>query len=106
MIKDGKIICIQKNIQKKSFGGTIGEFLGPMILSEKGSKIIVENYQKLLKTHKGPFHKAPSLKKAYLTDMLQELIDSGYHVRPIIINGKWCEIDTQQDLEKARKLFT
>ena len=43
------------------------------------------------------------MKKAYLTDMLQELIDSGIVVEPIIINGKWCEIDTLQDLQLARK---
>jgi choline kinase len=35
--------------------------------------------------------------------MLQELIDSGFLVEPIIINGKWCEIDTPQDLQLARK---
>ena len=38
--------------------------------------------------------------------MLQELIDLGYEVDPIIVNSKWCEIDTPQDLEKARKLFS
>jgi len=105
LIKNKKIICIQKEIEKMAADEVMGEFLGPMILSEKGSGIFVENYLKLQQTHHGPFHKAPSLKKAYLTDMLQELIDLGYDVIPIIINGKWCEIDTQQDLEKARKLF-
>ena len=35
--------------------------------------------------------------------MLQELIDSGILVEPIIINGKWYEIDTPQDLQIARK---
>ena len=70
------------------------------------SKIFVENYLKLLQAHQGPFHKAPSLKNAYLTDMLQELIDLGYSVYPIIVSGKWCEIDTPQDLERARKLFS
>jgi len=38
-----------------------------------------------------------------LTDMLQELIDSEIVVAPIIINGKWYEIDTLQDLQLARK---
>lgn len=105
LIKNKKIIRIQKEIEKMAVDEVMGEFLGPMILSEKGSEIFVENYLKLQQTHHGPFHKAPSLKKAYLTDMLQELIDLGYNVNPIIINGKWCEIDTPQDLEKARKLF-
>ena len=105
LIKNKKITSIQKRIEKTTGNDVIGEFLGPMILSEKGSEIFVENYLKLLQTHQGSFHKASSLKKAYLTDMLQELIDLGYEVEPIIVNGKWCEIDTPQDLERAKKLF-
>ena len=56
-----------------------------------------------MKFHEGKFHDAPSIKKAYLTDMLQELIDSGVVVKPIIINDEWYEIDTLQDLQIARK---
>ena len=88
LIRNKKIISIQKRIEKTTGNDVIGEFLGPMILSEKGSEIFVENYLKLLQAHQGPFHKAPSLKNAYLTDMLQELIDLGYEVDPIIVNGK------------------
>jgi len=74
-----------------------------MKLSKKGAKIFVEKFNHLMKFHEGKFQDAPSIKKAYLTDMLQELIDSGIVVEPIIINGKWCEIDTLQDLQLARK---
>lgn len=105
LIENGKIVRIQKEIENTSNHQTVGEFLGLMILSEKGSEIFVENYCKLQKIHRGPFHKAPSLEKAYLTDMLQELIDLGYDIKPIIIDGRWCEIDTPQDLENARELF-
>ena len=48
----------------------------------------------------------PSLKKACFSDMIQELIDSGYFIEPIFIEGKWCEIDTTQDLERAKQFFT
>ena len=105
LIENGKIVRIQKEIENTSNHQTVGEFLGLMILSEKGSEIFLENYCKLQQIHSGPFHKAPSLEKAYLTDMLQELIDLGYDLKPIIIDGRWCEIDTPQDLENARKLF-
>jgi len=47
----------------------------------------------------------PSLEKAYLTDMIQELIDSKIKVTPIVVSGKWCEIDTMQDMQRAAKLF-
>jgi len=38
--------------------------------------------------------------------MLQELIDDGIHVIPIIVDGMWCEIDTPQDLQRAKREFT
>lgn len=105
LIKDKNILKIKKNIVSCNFDEQIGEFLGPIIFSKNGSKIFVEKYTKLEKTHQGHFHNAPSLAKAYLTDMIQELIDDNIHVEPIFIHGKWCEIDTPEDLQRAEKLF-
>jgi L-glutamine-phosphate cytidylyltransferase len=99
------ILKIKKNISSCNANEVIGEFLGPVIFSEKGSKIFVEKYKRLKNTHCGNFHNAPSLKKAYLTDMIQELIDNNVQIEPILINGKWCEIDTNEDLQKAKLLF-
>lgn len=96
------ILKIKKNITD---GNNIGEFLGILKLSTKGSEIFVEKFLELEETHVGRFHDAPSLQKAYLTDMIQELIDSEIKVSPIMISGKWCEIDTRQDLERASQLF-
>ena len=59
-----------------------------------------------MKNNIGRFHEAPSILKAYLTDMIQELVDSGIHVEPIFISGKWHEIDTLEDLRNAEKLFS
>ena len=36
---------------------------------------------------------------------MQELIRSKIEIYPISITGKWCEIDTPKDLERARKIF-
>ena len=99
------ILKIKKNISFCNSNEVIGEFLGPVIFSENGSKIFVETYKKLMNTHNGNFHNSLSLKKAYLTDMLQELIDNTIKIDPIIISGKWCEIDTVEDLKKAELLF-
>ena len=103
LLENNKILTIKKNIQDSKSTQNIGEFIGLMKLSEKGAKIFVEKFNHLIESHKGKFHDSPSLKKAYLTDMLQELIDSGFSVEPITISGKWCEIDTPQDLHLARK---
>ena len=99
----GNILELRKNIQKPN--SIIGESLGLMKLSKKGSKIFLDKYLELETSHQGKFHNSPSLKQSIIPDMFQELIDSGINVEPILISGKWCEIDTPQDLEKAKKLF-
>ena len=103
LMKNNKILKIKKNIKESESTQKLGEFIGLMKLSKNGAKIFVEKYEHLLKSHKGKFQNASSLKKAYLTDMIQELIDSGFLVEPIIINGKWHEIATPEDLQAARK---
>ena len=52
-----------------------------------------------------PFERAPAFRDAYLTDMLQYLIRSGRPITPVAIRGSWREIDTVQDLERARALL-
>ena len=105
IIHNGEILKIKKNISESKDDQIIGEFIGLMKLSKEGAKIFKNKYSELEKTHIGKFHNAPSLERAYLTDMLQELINSGLKISPIIINGSWCEIDTPQDIEIAKKNF-
>ncbi|MEX0861698.1 NTP transferase domain-containing protein [Nitrosopumilus sp.] len=103
VLLDGdKVLEIRKHIINKN---NIGEFLGIMKLSAKGSKIFVKKFLDLERFHKGSFQNAPSLHKGYLTDIIQELVNSKVNVKPIIVTGKWCEIDTNQDLEKASIMF-
>ena len=83
----------------------MGEFVGLMKMTEIGSKIFLKKINRLQKNHQGKFHNAQSLEKGYLTDMIQEMIDSSIQITPMFISGKWCEIDTKQDLENAIKKF-
>ena len=101
--KEGNVLEIKKNIQKPD--SKIGEYLGVMKLSRKNSKVFLDKYSELNISHQGKFHNASSLESAYLTDMFQELIDSGIRISPIYVSGKWCEIDTPQDLINAQKIF-
>ena len=105
LINDGKITEIRKNMAKYLKNKKLGEFFGIMHLSSTGAKNFVNVYDRLVKNHTGPFHDAPSFKKAYLTDMLQELIDLDFDVKPILCKGVWCEIDTPEDLGIACKKF-
>jgi len=103
-IQNNNIREIKKNLLKRD-GGETGEFLGMIKLDYKGSEEFVKRYELLEDSHEGEFQNSKSFQKGYLTDMLQDLIYAGIQVKPIFVHGKWCEIDTLQDLEIARKKF-
>ena len=105
LVENERILQIRKNISKSLQNQQIGEFLGIIKLSRKGSKIMVEKYEELESSHKGKFHDADSLEKAKLVDLLQELIENKIKIDAIPITGEWCEIDTEEDLETAKKKF-
>jgi len=103
LVENGRILQIRKNISKSLENQQIGEFLGIMMLSSEHVKILLERYSYLKKNHVGAFHNSASLSNAYITDMLQEIINCGVTVNPIFTEGKWCEIDTPEDLKNAEK---
>lgn len=108
VVKNRKVVKISKFMNPDI---AHGEFIGLAKLSEKGAEILIRNYKRVrnnawcgYKEHHR-FHDAISLDKAYLTDMLQELIDRGYFIHNVDIKGGWMEIDTLQDLQKARRIW-
>lgn len=105
IIENNTIVKIKKNIPKILENQKNGEFIGMIKFSEKGSERFVMEFNRVEKNKPQPFHDASGFEKSYLTDMIQELIDQNIPVEPIIINGDWCEIDTSQDLENARKKY-
>ena len=100
----GSVSRIFKTMTEEDKKFEIGEFIGLMKLSKNGSKQLVDCYEKI-HAHKGKFHDAQSIEKAKLIDLLQELIENKIKIDAIPITGKWCEIDTEQDLEIAEKIF-
>ena len=101
VIKEGKIIKIGKGLNKNK---AHGEFIGLVKFTEVGTEILKSIYRiaKNLYSDK-PFHEASVFEKAYLTDMIQELIDRGFDVHNVDIEGNWIEIDTHEDYQKALK---
>ena len=106
LINGNRILELRKNISECKENEKIGECLGLMKFSRKASKVFLDKYSELEISHQGKFHNASSLEKALISDMIQELIDSEINIEPIYVSGKWCEIDTPQDLQVARKLFS
>jgi len=103
LIENGKICQIKKNISKKMPNQEIGEFMAIMKLSKEGGKIMLKKYFELKENHIGSFHNSNSFRESYITDMLQEIIDSGNDVLPLIMEGDWEEIDTLEDLDRVEK---
>jgi choline kinase len=86
----------------------IGEFIGLMSLGARGVHGLAQAMDRLAAAYAGrehaPLQRAASYRNAYLTDLLQDMIDAGERMDPIFIDGSWREIDTGQDLERAREL--
>ena len=100
---NNNILQIKKNIENQDY--TVAEFLGIAKFSNHGCEVFIKTYDDAIKKYNNSFHEAMSISKAYLTDMIQELIDCKIRVTPVFISGKWCEIDTLQDLRNAEKFF-
>ena len=100
-----QILKISKNLTKKD-DLILAESIGIFKLSKSGAKILLDRYNHLKKSHKGKFYSASSFKDAFFMDMIQDLIDTNVIIEPIPINGRWCEIDTQLDLERAKEIFS
>ncbi len=90
-------------------GDAWGEFIGLAKFSAAGAAWLCDAWDELVREYDGregqPFQRAKAFRNAYLTDMLQHLIDAGRPVTPVEIRGHWREIDTVQDLERARALL-
>jgi choline kinase len=87
----------------------IGEFIGLSRLGAGGMATVARGLDALAARFAGkdeePFQRAARYRNSYLTDLWQELIDTGTRIDPILIDGQWREIDTGQDLDRARMLL-
>jgi len=103
-VENGKVVKIGKEVVKPEEAH--GEFIGLAKFTKSGAETMKAAYRRVSEDHcASPFQNAASLDKAYMTDMLQELVDDGLLVQSVDIEGGWVEIDTPQDLERARGMF-
>lgn len=94
VVKIGKIATEKEEVH--------GEFIGMIKLNKYGCKIFKENFHRVKKSFwNKPFQRAKIFQKAYLTDMIQELVDIGIKVHCVVIKRGWKEIDTVEDYKKA-----
>jgi len=106
LMHDGSIARVGKRALPPE--DAIGEYIGLTRLGERGAAATARMLDRLAHDFAGrdmaPFQRAASYRNAYLTDLWQLMIDAGLRLDPILIDGQWREIDTGQDLERARHL--
>ncbi len=107
LMPDGSVARVGKRALSPE--DAIGEFIGLSRLGADGARIVGRTLAALALRYVGrddaPFQRAARYRNAYLTDLWQELIDTGIRIDPILIDGQWREIDTGQDLDRARMLL-
>ena len=79
--------------------GAYGEFIGLAKYSARGARALCDAYAALAAAA-APFPRN-TWQGAYLTDLYEHLIAAGFPITPVPIHGRWREIDTVQDLERA-----
>jgi len=104
-VENGRVVRIGKGVVRPEEAHS--EFIGLAKFSLSGAETMRAAYHRVADEHAAaPFQNAASLEKAYLTDMIQELVDNGSLVKSVDIEGGWIEIDTPQDLARAQTLFS
>ena len=80
-----------------------GEFIGLARYSARGVEQMRARFHQRKRERAGQaYGTAPRFEVSYVTDLLNDLIDSGEIMRPAFIDGGWREIDTVEDLERAK----
>lgn len=101
---DHRLIEIGKIMDKKHAANA--EFIGMIKVSAQGAKVLTSEFNRVKRLYSGkPFKRAAVFAQAYLTDMLQELVDAGYRVDCVPIRDGWMELDTPDDYAAAAKAF-
>lgn len=79
-------------------------YVGLIKFSAAGIESLKEVYHQHKDLHYNesiPWMRSKCFKKAYMTCLLQALIDAGNRVEPIYISRGWLEFDTVEDYERA-----
>ena len=94
VLKIGKVLIDENDVY--------GEFIGMLKFSPRGAEIFKSHFHRSKKLYwDQPFQRAKTFQKAYITDMIQEIVDIGVKVHCVLIERGWKEIDTEEDYQKA-----
>jgi len=104
-VDDGRVTLVGKKTMPPE--EATGEFIGLARFSARAVERMRERFHARRRALAGqPYGRAPRCEVAYLTDLLNDLIESGEVMRPAFIDGGWREIDTVEDLERAKSVVS
>ena len=79
-----------------------GEFIGLAMLSTQGMERFKQAYRKAQNQQPTQgIHESAELKNAALTDLIQELINTGQEVHSVLTYKGWLDVDSFEDYQKA-----
>lgn len=78
-----------------------GQYIGLMKFSDKGLQQLKQQYRELCQ--QGSCMGKP-IENAYMTDIIQEMINSGYPVTAVPVYSEWIEVDSVSDLQHSTTL--
>jgi choline kinase len=82
----------------------VGEFIGLARFSRAGAAALRREWQRARSDPgglEGPYGRAVHLRQAYLSDAFNALAAQGEPLTPVFVDGRWREIDTEEDLARA-----
>jgi choline kinase len=91
---DGRLLEIGQ--KPKSLAEVQGQYMGLMKFSAAGLTHLKKVFHDA--RHAGTLRGKP-VEKAYMTDLLQAMIDAGLRLDAVPVHGEWVEVDTVRDLE-------
>jgi len=95
-----RVVEISRTIESERANG---EFIGVMKQSESGARVFIDAFDRAQRTYGGGlFREGRSFQKAYLLDLLQEMLEAGASMHRENTAGGYMEIDTVQDLAMAQ----
>jgi choline kinase len=104
-VESGRVTRVGKKTVPPS--EATGEFIGLARFSARAVETMRKRFHERRRALAGqPYGRAPRFEVAYVTDLLNDLADDGETLTPAFIDGGWREIDTVEDLERAKAVVT
>lgn len=102
-VADGRVTRVHRGI---AAADAYGEFIGVAKFSATGARALRDLFHlRRRQCAGGPYREASVFEKAYLIHMLQDMIEQGTKLGHVDTPGRYREIDTQEDLDLAQRLW-